>query len=78
MDVEFSSQERELYEQRLREGLENGNNTNLLDCVNDIATNSSGSLLGCVDDMATNSQASGTQAAYKGAQNRLRNYLKKE
>ena len=52
---QYSPQEQALYEQRLRKALDNANNTSLLDCV---------------EQMATNSQANGTQVAYKGAQNR--------
>ena len=97
MAEEFSPEETEVFEQRLRVGLENGNNTSMHDK----------NMLDCVEDMATNAQASGTQTqykgdvyivyllvliinsmlnsfitlfiidTYKGAQNRLRNYLRK-
>ena len=55
MDIVYTSQEQDLFEQRLRKGLDNITNTSLLDCV---------------EQMATNSQTNGTQVAYKGAQNR--------
>jgi len=48
MDIDYSPQERAIYELRLKKGLDNINNTSMIDCV---------------EDMATNAQATGTQAA---------------
>ncbi len=67
MAEEFSPEESEVYEQRLRGALDYENNTSM----------HGQNMLDCVENMATNAQASGTQSQYKGAQNRLRNYLRK-
>ena len=67
MADEFSPEESKVYEQRLRWALDYENNTSM----------HGQNMLDCVENMATNAQASGTQTQYKGAQNRLRNYLRK-